>query len=207
MRIRFAPLALISGLALACSKDVETPPPAPSAPATAATQSVPAIRIRPTSEPAEQTAAAVSDPRADRLAALETDSEDATQAYFAAMQAALGGNTEPTADELNKVREQIKEPDSKVWVARAQQLLDEDPTDLTALHTIQWMLDNSNEQTDRKALLALIEKHHLQRPEMGDMCDRLARQGRGFLEKLAADSPHADVRGRATYAMAEGLKD
>lgn len=129
------------------------------------------------------------------------------QAYYAAFDAAMGDNKNPSAEDYKKIQEQVKEPDSKVWLASAQKLLDEDPTDLAAFRTIQWMLDNSNEQASRKTLLALIEKHHMGRPEMGDLCGRLAQDRRDLLEKLVANSPHTDVRGRACYAMADGLKN
>jgi hypothetical protein len=207
MRTRFTPVVLIAGLALACSKKAETPPPATEAPPPVLTHAMPAMTIRPAKAEPEQPAAVEIDPRAARLAAIDKECEEAMDAYFAKFKEAMGGKENPSAEELAKIQEEVKEPDSKPWIARAQQLLDEDPADLTALHTIQWLLDHSREATDRKALLALIEKHHLQRPEMGDLCGRIGREDRSLLQKLVANSPHADVRGRAIYAMADTLKD
>jgi hypothetical protein len=57
-------------------------------------------------------------------------------------------------------------------------------------------------------VLGLLEKYHMDRPEMGDLCNQLAGgDGKELLEKLAKGSPHEGVRGRACYAMAEGLKN
>ena len=46
----------------------------------------------------------------------------------------------------------------------------------------------------------------MERPEMAELCSLLGQEDRGLLEKLASGSPHADVRGRACFATAEGLK-
>jgi hypothetical protein len=88
-------------------------------------------------------------------------------------------------------------------------LLDEDAGDVTALRTIQWMFANASRGEPKAEFIAILEKHHMDRPEIGEMCSMLGRLGgdaRGLLEKLLARSPHADVRGQACYALAEALK-
>ena len=218
MRNQFAPLVLIAGFAIACSKEKEVQPPPPVVPvapaASAATEAstdtrpIAAMTVRTNGAASTETPAAVAtDPRAARLAAISKESEDAMTAYYAAFDAARGDNKDLSMEDLKKIQEQVKEPDSKVWIASAQKLLDEDPTDIAALNTIVWMLDNSREPADRKSLVALIEKHHMDRPEMGDLCDRFSSENPELLTKLVANSKHVDVRGRACNAMAEGLKN
>ena len=130
------------------------------------------------------------------------------EAYYAAIQKAMGDNKNPSREEWQKIQETVKEPDSKAYLAPAQQLLDEDKTDLTAFKTIQWMMNNARDPESTKTAVALLEKHHMERPEMADMCDMLAQgDGSALLPKLLASSPHLDVRGRACFAMAEGLKN
>lgn len=213
MTTRIAPIVLLAGLALACSKEPKTPPPAvnaePAKTDAGLTTAMPTMLVRPAgaAAQADQPAATALDPRAERLAAITKESKEAMNAYFKALDAALGDNKEPTPEQIKQVREQVKEPDGKVWLARAQQLLDEDSTDLAALNTIKWMLQQSDVAQQRPMLIGLVEKHHMDRPEMAEMCSMLAQNDRGLLEKLSAKSPHLDVRGRACYALAEGLKN
>jgi hypothetical protein len=204
------PLVLAACLAAACESTSESPQPAPQTKAKA--ESVPALPIIPQKEaaPAAQAdapAAAQPQSRADRLAALTKEESDAMDAYYKALQAAMGDNKNPTTEEWKKIQEQVKEPDTKGYAERAQQLLDEDATDLTAFNTIRWMMDNVREPATTGSMIALLEKHHMDRPEMADLCDRLAGgEGSRLLPKLMAGSPHTDVRGRACFATAEGLK-
>ncbi len=211
MTTRLAPIVLLAGLALACSQEAKTPPPAlktePAKPDAAATTAMPAMRMRPAGAQTDQPAAGALDPRSERLAAIAKESKEAMDAYFGAFDAALGDNNQPTAEQLQKIREQVKEPDGKVWLARAQQLLDEDATDLAALNTIKWMLGQSEALEQRPVLMGLVEKYHMERPEMGELCGMLAQNDRGLLEGLSVNSPHLDVRGRACYALADGLKN
>jgi len=190
MKSQFVLLVLAAGLAVACRSDAEKPEPAPT----------------PVAAPAQPEQAAPVPARAERLAAIIKEQRDASSAYQAEMQKALGGNQEPTIEELQKAEAAVKQPDWKSYTARAQQLLDEDVKDLAAFKTIQWMLNSSAEPESRKTLLGLIERYHMERPEMGDMCNLLVRHDRGLLEKLAASSPHIEVRGRAALAQAEALK-
>ncbi len=211
MTTRIAPIVLLAGLALACSKEAKTAQPVlntePTKAVANATTAMPAMLVRPAGAQTDQPAAAALDPRSERLAAIKKESEEAMDAYFKALDAAMGDNKDPTPEQITKVREQVTEPNGKVWLARAQQLLDEDATDLAALNTITWMLQQSDAAKERPILIGLVEKHHMDRPEMADLCSMLAQNDRGLLEKLSAKSPHLDVRGRACYALADGLKN
>jgi hypothetical protein len=222
MKPRFVPLILVAGAALACRASDEKAPPAakPAGQPVEKTLSMPAMPIMPAGAKPEPKAAGASDPRSARFDALQTEYVDAQQNYYTAFRSALGDNQNPTAEQLEKIRSELKPPDPKDYCARAHQLVDEDPTDLAAFHALGWLLDNEQDvQVDeangtatvspgqgRAAILALLEKHHMQRAEMGEMCSRLSQLAPPMLTKLLASSPHVEVRGQACYALAEGLK-
>ena len=218
MRSRFVPLVLIAGLGVACRSGADaektSAPPTqtaavPAKPAKEESKATAALPIIPPKAPAPEAkpAGTPADARVDRLAALIKEQADAMNAYYEAIQAALGDNENPSAEDWKKVQEKVKEPDAAGYLARAQALLDEDKTDLTAFKTIEWLLNNQREPGTQKPLLALLEQYHMDRPEMGDLCNMFSQKEPAMLEKLCAKSPHLEVRGRACYAMAEGLKN
>ena len=200
---RFVPLILVAGAALACRSSDEKAQPAPKP----ESKPMAAMPVRPAPQPAPAPApAAQPGSRADRLAALTKEQKDAMNAYYKAIDDALAGNQNPTAEEWQKVQEKVKEPDNAGFQARAQQLIDEDPKDITAFNAIRWMMDNARDSASTKTAVGLLEKYHLDRPEMASVCNRLPPDARGLLDKLLANSPHAEVRGQACFAIAEGLK-
>ena len=193
-------LILAAAFASGCSSPSEQPATAKSEP-----QSMPALLVKPAAQP-EPAPVAQGDARAERLATLMKEQQKAMDDYFKAFEEALGGNQNPSREELEKVQAQVKDPDTTVYLARAQQLLDEDPKDITAFNTIRWMMDVARDPASLKTSIGLLEKYHFERPEMGALCARLTADGRGLLEKLLASSPHVDVRGQACFALAELLK-
>ncbi len=220
---RFVPLILVAGAALACrASDEKTQPAAqPAGQPAEQTLAMPAMPILPpAAAPAAKPEAPAGDARAERMQAIQNEYRDAQQNYYTAFRKALGENQNPTAEELQKIRSELKPPDPKDYTARAHQLVDEDPTDITAFHALAWLLDNEQEvQVDeangtatigpgrgRTGIVALLEKHHMERVEMGELCSRLSQFAQPLLTKLVANSPHAEVRGQACYALAEGLK-
>src|SRR5260221_12045386 len=109
MKSRFVPLALCAGLAFACRPAEEKPQPK--------TQPMAPILARPATPAvqAEKPAAAPvapSDARAERIAALSKEHSDAMNAYYAAFQAALGDNKNPTQEDYRKVQETVHAPDT-----------------------------------------------------------------------------------------------
>jgi hypothetical protein len=160
MRRRIAPIVLLTALAGACgsgddpgagkaeSPSEATAPAAPSAkasdtdgPASTTSETVRAIPALPISPAAQQpaepgSAAAPVDPRAERLAAIESEYDAARNAFFAAYRAAFEGKDNPTLEDLQAFQAANPEPELAPYVARAKALLDEDATDVTALRAI-----------------------------------------------------------------------
>jgi hypothetical protein len=206
MRNTPSKLLLAALLAAGCGAPRENTAPEPQE---SEPKSVPAATIMPPKDPAAAQAAPVpapADPRTEAFRALEKEEREAMNAYYTALQAALGGKENPSAEDWQKAQETVKAPDAEAFRLRGQKLLDEDSTDLAALSVIQWMLDRGAEPAARITLFALVEKHHMQRPEMAGMCPRLSHDRRDLLEKLEAGSPHRNVRGQACMAQAESLK-
>jgi hypothetical protein len=207
------PLVFAAVLAAGCSTPNEKPAPAAKPapkPADEHVAAMPAMPILPAGDkPApkpDAPAATAGDSREERCSALQAEYSAAQQSYYAAFREALAGKESPTREELEKIRSELKEPDTQAYVARAQALVDEDATDLAAFHALGWLLDNQGAPDQQAPTLALLEKHHMQRIEMGELCSRFAQNARPMLEKLVANSPHVEVRGQACYALAEGLK-
>ncbi len=216
MRVLSLSLVLLAALPCACSAPDPAPERAPAKPVAAKpaepqkeTQAMAAVPMRPAGGAGEAApkAEAQPDPRAERLAALSKELQEALDTYYKAFDAALGDNKNPSREELQKLQETVKEPDIKVYQARAQALLDENPSDLVAFNTLRWMMDNARDPETTKSVIGMLEQHHMDRPEMGPLCNRLSQDGHELLEKLLAKSPHVEVRGQACYAMAEGLKN
>ena len=184
-------LLLAALLAASCSSESKSPAAAP-----AAREPAPAAPVAPV---ASQT-------RDERFRAIASELDAATSTYYTEIQAALGDNQNPSAEDWQRVQEKVKEPDRKAYLARVQALIDEDATDLAAFHALSWMLDNAREPEQRSAPIAAIEKYHLDRPEMGKLCGQLAMSHSAVVARLAEKSPHREVRGKATLALAEALK-
>jgi len=213
MQKTLQPLLFATLLAVGCSTPNEKPAPVAKPaekPAPERVAAMPAMPILPAGDKAtpkpDAPAAAAGDSREERCSALKAEYSAAQQSYYEAFRTVLAGNESPTREQLDKIRSELKEPDTKAYVARAQALVDEDPTDIAAFHALAWLLDNQGAPDPNSQTLALLEKHHMQRIEMGELCSRFAQNARPMLEKLAANSPHVEVRGQACYALAEGLK-
>jgi len=224
------PLLFATVLAVGCSAPKDRPAPV-AKPAEERVAEMPAKQAEPNVVPAapilvkqDEAAPAAKKPeaapaqatRSERLEALKKENSEATdaytEAYHKALQAVLGDREQPTQEDFEKAQASVKQPDFEGYIQRAQALLDEDVADLAAFQTIRWMLENARGPDTGPKMFELLEKHHMNRPEMGDLCPMLAQSpmlaqtGRGMLDKLVANSPHAEVRGKALMATAESLK-
>ena len=205
-------LGFAAVLAVGCSTPNEKPAPVakpaekPVEQPVAAMPAMPILAAGAKADSKPDAPVAVGGSREDRVSALQTEYSAAQQSYYEAFRKALDGKENPTREELEKIRSELKEPDTQAYIARAQALIDEDATDLAAFHALAWLLDNQGVPEQQAPTLALLEKYHMQRAEMGELCGRFAQNARPMLEKLVANSPHIEVRGQACYALAEGLK-
>ncbi len=228
MNHAWIPLALAAALAAGCRSERTTAAEAPSAPVAARpaqpepqedapkkAEAIPALPVIAQKSPAPAQPAAKPAPsaREAQVASIAKELEDASTAWFDALEKAMGDNPNPSSDDFQKANDKVRiegkvhEPDTQGAVARVRALVEADPTDLGAFRGLQWLLDNATGPQSMPEWLALLEKHHLARPEMGELCRRLAQDGRALLEKLVAESPHRDVRGLACSALADSYKN
>src|SRR6185503_10842930 len=98
--------------------------------APARTDAVPAAPIAGQSKQEPAPAAVPLSARAQRLADVQKEYDDAMEAYFKAMDAAK------TDEEYKELSKTVKMPDNAPYRARARALVDEDPKDDVALDAI-----------------------------------------------------------------------
>jgi len=192
----------------------DTAAPQPSAQPPAPQGAVlPAMPVIPAKAP-PAVAAAATTPRAERFAALEKEHSEAMNAYFD-----LFRNAKSDA-EMEEIAKTAKAPETKGFAQRARALLEEDATDLTAFQAAKWMLMNrigpqagAEDEPTEDALtgvLAILEQHHLERAELGDIAQTLgyedAPAAQALLEKMSTKSPHREVRGKALGSLAQARK-
>jgi peroxiredoxin len=99
-------------------------------------------------------------------------------------------------DELAELR--------KRFAKRSRELIDADPKDAVALDAILFSMRELVADADDPTLYDLLLSHHLWSPKLGQIVNR-QQAGESFLRELAAKSPHTDVRGPASLAMAQML--
>ncbi|HEV8111829.1 MAG TPA: hypothetical protein VGR31_03560 [Planctomycetota bacterium] len=153
----------------------------------------------PVAQKAPQTPAAQEKPaagsRADAVAALRKQYDDAQSEYYTAMRAAK------TPEE----REKLKGPDAGEWAPKFWDIWREDPKDAAALDALSWIVEESPTPKDRDDALAAVEKDHLKSPGLAPLCVRLGNTlqiGTKLLERIFAENPDATVRGTALYQIA-----
>lgn len=195
-------------------------PPAPAVPAEPVTVAVAAVPIQPpaTGEsgvtpavvaplPAEPPVAAErAEPartRAERIAVLTDVFDEARSANFTAYRKAFPGNAEPTLEALEKFYAENPMPDAQAYLASVRAIVEEDPSDPAVIDAAQWVAINAPTPDALAWFAKVIEEHHLERPELAELCEILGARGEsGLLAKALERSPHADVRARACLALA-----
>jgi hypothetical protein len=157
------------------------------------------------SEPVLEPAPAIQLSRAERMAAIQKDYDDAVAAWRTAFKEA--SKDVKTPEERQAVSEKLPRPDPAPFRARARALVDEDPKDEVAIDAITWLMIGGSVGTDRDELLAILEAHHLRSAKVGAVCGMLANTHTGrasaLLERIIAENPHHDVVGKACFEMAQ----
>ncbi len=180
-------------------------PALPPTPAARPAEGMPAMPIVPARSAAPDGAAAVVNSRAERMRAVEEEHRAALDAYYDLFRNAK------TDEERQTLAQTAKEPDAAPFQARARALIDEDPTDKTALDALNWLISAGGDGQGAASYVALIEKHHFQREEMLETLNALQYMrepaATALMERLAKESPHRTVRGRALMGLAEQLKN
>ena len=143
--------------------------------------------------------------REQRVEAIVSEHSAAMEAYYDLFRAAKSD------EERQQLAETAKGPDAAPFVQGMRALLSEDATDKAAFDALLWLLGERTAEGDMAANLELLEKHHFAREEMSKAILMLqyahVPAATALLERLAKQSPHRNVRGQATMAQAEALRD
>ncbi len=115
----------------------------------------------PSFRPQEKPPAAVASSRAERLAAIQKEWDDARKAFSKAY-----GEATPAQ------REKLAYPDGKTLMPRVWDLVHEDSRDATALDALTWIVQMNPSRPELADALTAIEMDHLKSPKLGEICDR-----------------------------------
>ncbi len=220
-RIRTPWLALVALAAASCRTEPATDPAAapPKAQSMAATPIVPAAKpaepvaavkavpIVPGAGAAPGSAAPASnsDARSERMKAVQSEYEAAMDAFYEPFRQAK------TDEERQKLAETTKPPDAAPYYARARAIVNEDPADAAAFAALSFLVSQRGEKEAVARDIGLLERHHFESAQMLELLMQLqysdSPAGKALLARLAKESPHREVRGRALMAQAEALKD
>jgi hypothetical protein len=147
---------------------------------------------------------AVTAARDERLASVTGEFEAAMQAYYDQF-ANLNGE-----EEMQRFMEENRPPDPAPYFAKVVAIVEEDPTDSVACQALNWTLQQAGVDAERSSwCIAQLGLHHFESRAMGDAIQALSyatsADARELLARLASDSPHHDVRGRALMGQANSL--
>lgn len=191
-------------------------PAAPDRPAAGSTapvddsQAATAVQARTEPAPATEEGAELGAPaksRTERVAELTQAFDEARNANFKAYRKAFPGNDEPSREALEKFYAENPMPDANACLVSLRAIVDEDPSDPAVIEAVQWIAITAPTPNALSGFIAVLEKHHLERAEFGELCEILGNRGEsGLLAKVLERSSHVDVRGRACLALAEAKK-
>jgi hypothetical protein len=135
--------------------------------------------------------------RAERLKTIEADYQAALDAVIGAIRAGkVKAGKDGTYPELAQLRGR--------FAKLTRELIDADPKDDVALDAILFSMGKLVADQGDLKLYEVISAHHLHSAKLGEILGRMYATEE-FLHAVAANSPHADVRGGATLALAKRL--
>ena len=204
------PIALIATLAAAgCGSPPPSPPPAATtaaasesaaakAPAAPTTSAAPAAPTAPATSP--ESVPTASPTVAERVTALRKEFDEASKVFNEKYQAAKSD------EERNQVF-QNDYPRPETYAPRFLELAAQAKRDPAALDCYLWVLQRVQEAEARDPVYAALAADHVESPKLADAVRGLGRYSvslgaESFLRTAIEKSPHREVQGLATYALA-----
>lgn len=139
--------------------------------------------------------------RKERVASVKKELADAESALFEKYQKA---KDDTEREVVLKDRPQGGTYAKKLWP-----LVTDDPADDAAAEALAWMMSISEDAADKQKAAALLLQHHVQSTAIAEVCTTLAYQPNqanlAFVERVAKDTPHEAVRGKALWAKVQLL--
>jgi hypothetical protein len=153
------------------------------------------------SKPANRAPAEAGQTPAERLKALQSELNEARNAWMKEYQKA------PEA-EREKFVEKNPYPDAKKQIPEAWKVVEADPKDPAAFSALQWIMSESRGGADFAKALDAIARDHMSNPHIGDICQNLqyetSEKAEHFLREVAKGPDHNN-QGIATYSLAKQL--
>lgn len=161
-----------------------------------------ALHSHPLQDAKKAEAQVQSDPAA-QLKALQEKFESEQEAFFKLYQEAK--------DDAARQALMSQLPDSDAFAKQAIDLAKANPKTDTAREALVWASSQSRDDAVAASCYGILASDHLESEALGDVALGARYNGTesaaNFLEKVAADSPHAKARGKAKFALANMLKD
>lgn len=141
------------------------------------------------------------DERQARVVSVKKELTDAEDALFERYQKA---KTDEERAVVMKDR-----PDGGTYAKKLWPLITENPADAAAAEALAWMMSISEDAADKKKAADLLLQHHVKSEAIADVCASLRYQptkaNLDFVERVAKETPHDAVRGKATWAKVQLL--
>lgn len=113
-----------------------------------------------------------------------------------------------TDEERQKVFEE-KYPNTEKFAERFLKLAQDHPKDTAAIDALVWVATFAGFGPSGEKALQVLARDHVASVKMAEICPQLGylpgAEGPKLLRKLIAESPHAEVKGQATMALAQSL--
>lgn len=131
--------------------------------------------------------------------------------YDAAYKASIEAYTRATDDE-GRMKASLGRPQPPEFAPRFFAVAEQHPEDPVALDALTWIASKCVFGPDAEKALAMIARDHGRSERLKDFCGQCSRYGEPFpayeemLRSVLRDTPHRQVRGAASLALADYLK-
>jgi hypothetical protein len=156
---------------------------------------IPGARVQEKAQGSAPDAKPAAGSRADRLAAIEKEYDDARRAFSKAYQEAK------TPEE----RQQLQYPNAKTWAPKVWDVVHENPADETGFEGLSWIVQRNPSKQDLEQAVDALLQGHVKNPKIGQLCPSLAGMiqiDSRLLTRIATENPDRNAKGQAYYALA-----
>ncbi len=136
---------------------------------------------------------------AERYTGILKEFQTEQQAFFKAYQAAKS----------DEERQKLKFPEARVYAKRLLDLAKDNPQDAAAVDALVWVIQAARHFPEGKEATEKLFRDHLESDKIGPVCQTLrhAPDGEKTLRNILEKNPHKNVKGMASFALAQHLKE
>jgi hypothetical protein len=135
---------------------------------------------------------------------LEDAVAEILEEYDDAMNAFRRAYTEAAAEDKREVYDESY-PDPADYIPRLWEVIELNAGDPACAEALIWIVRNDRAGDDSERAVGMLLAEHIESESLGEVCSVFARRvkdGRPFLERVMADSPHREVRASARFFLA-----